>query len=89
VNAGAFTSGTEWRAYGDVLARAPQLDRLPLHICVGESDPFRPAIVALRNRLSDPGVVKMSTGCHDGRLWKHYAPEQLRLIGTALATQAG
>ena len=84
VNAGSFDSHDDWQRYGDMTARVAELNRLPLHIYVGESDPFQPAIVALRDRLANPSVVRMSTGCHDNRLWEHYAPEQIRVIGDAL-----
>ncbi len=85
VNPGAFESASDWHRYGDLLHRVTELDRLPLHIYVGAADPFQPAIAALRHELADPAVVAMSTGCHDTRLWRHYAPEQLRLIGAALS----
>jgi pimeloyl-ACP methyl ester carboxylesterase len=85
VNPGSFESAADWAQYGDMMSRAADLSRLPLHIYVGRSDPFEPAIAALRDRLADPSVVAISTGCHDNSLWRHYAPEQLRLIGAALA----
>jgi enterochelin esterase-like enzyme len=85
VNPGAFDSEADWQRYGNVMSRSSELDRLPLRIYVGTADPFQPAIAALRDKLTNPAMVVMSTGCHDNRLWEHYAPEQLRLIGAALA----
>ena len=72
-------------AYSCAHARAPEISRLPAGIYVGAADPFEPAIKDLRSRLADPGMVHISTGCHDGRFWSHCAPAQLRAIGTALA----
>jgi hypothetical protein len=86
VNPGAFSSAQDWQRYGDLLARAPEISRLPAAIYVGRSDPFEPAVARLRSELADPGMVHVSTGCHDGRFWCHNAPGQLRAIGAALAT---
>jgi len=83
VNAGAFDSAQEWAGY-DVFAHAERLRGVNLHIACGESDPFAPAIRALRDRLPDPAAVRIEKGCHDGRFWQHQAPAQLRLIGEAL-----
>jgi len=86
VNPGAFGSAADWRAYGDVLARAPEIGRLPVQIYVGSSDSFAPAIRTLRARLANPDVVHIAKGCHDDSYWRSQAPAQLRLIGAALAT---
>ncbi len=85
VNPGAFTSAADWARYGDLISRAAQVDRLPAGIYVGASDPFEPAVKDLRDHLADPGMVRISTGCHDGRFWRHNAPGQLTAIGAALA----
>lgn len=83
VNAGAFDSAQEWAAY-DVFARADRLRGVNLHVACGESDPFAPAVRALRKRLPEPEAVRLVPGCHDDRFWQHMAPDQLRLIGEAL-----
>lgn len=83
-NATAFDSEEEWRKYGDLLARAEHLSGPRVRIDCGESDPFAPAVLRLRDRLPDPAVVRLARGCHDTVFWRSVAPEQLRLIGTAL-----
>ncbi len=82
VNAGAFDSAREWAAY-DIFANADRLRGLTVRIDCGESDPFAPAVRALRDRLPDPGVVHLAKGCHNNDFWQHVAPAQLRLIGEA------
>jgi enterochelin esterase-like enzyme len=84
VNPGAFDSAREWTAY-DVTARAAELTGLPVHIAIGAADPFAPAVRTLRGRLADPSMVLIATGCHDGAFWNWAAPDQVRLIGTALS----
>ncbi|TWG27515.1 S-formylglutathione hydrolase FrmB [Micromonospora palomenae] len=84
VNPGAYDSAGEWDRY-DVLARAREFAGLPLRVAIGAADPFTPAVRAWRDRLPDPEVVRISTGCHDGRFWTSVAPEQVRAISVALA----
>jgi enterochelin esterase-like enzyme len=83
VNAGAFESAPEWAAY-DLFAHADRLRGRNVRIDCGDSDPFAPAVRALRDRLPDPGMVHMAKGCHNDAFWQHAAPTQLRLIGEAL-----
>ena len=52
---------------------------MAVRIDCGESDPFAPAVKALRDRLPDPGVVHLAKGCHDNAFWRSVAPAQLRL----------
>ena len=85
VNPGAFSSAAEWSTYGNVLARATDVGALPAHIYVGQSDSFEPIVAALRDKMPDPSAVHISKGCHDGTFWQAHAPEQLRIIGAALA----
>ncbi|MEH0844233.1 alpha/beta hydrolase-fold protein [Micromonospora sp. CPCC 205711] len=84
VNAGAYDSAAEWDRY-DVSGRTAELARLPLRVAIGAADPFAPAVRAVRDRLPDPGLVQISTGCHDGRFWVSVAPQQVRAISFALA----
>ncbi len=84
VNPGAFDSADQWARY-DVTARARELAGLPVRIAIGAADPFASAVRTLRDRLADPGMVQISTGCHDGRYWASVAPAQIRAIGAALA----
>lgn len=84
VNAGAFGSAEEWARY-DVTARAREFTGLPVRIAVGAADPFAPAVRELRDRLPDPSVVRIGTGCHDTDYWVSLAPDQVRAIGAALA----
>lgn len=86
VNPAAFSSAQEWARY-DVLARAGELDGTALHIDCGESDSFAPAVHALRDRLKDPSAVHLAAGCHNARFWRHAAPAQLAMIGTALGSR--
>ncbi|MFG3602445.1 alpha/beta hydrolase [Micromonospora chersina] len=84
VNAGAFDGPQEWDRY-DVTARAREFAGLPVRIAIGAADPFTPAVRTLRDRLPDPGVVEIGTGCHDGDYWRSVAPGQVRAISAALA----
>jgi S-formylglutathione hydrolase FrmB len=84
VNPGAFDSAAEWARY-DVTARAREFAGLPVRVAIGAADPFAPAVRAFRDRLPDPGVVRIATGCHDNRFWASVAPEQVRAISAALA----
>ncbi|OKI81637.1 alpha/beta hydrolase [Micromonospora sp. CB01531] len=84
VNAGAFDSAAEWARY-DVTARAREFAGLPVRIAIGAADPFARAVRTLRDRLPDPGVVQIPTGCHDTDFWRSVAPEQVRVISAALA----
>jgi S-formylglutathione hydrolase FrmB len=84
VNEGAFDSADEWREWGDLLSRAEKLKGPRIRIDCGESDSFASAVKALRDRLSDPAVVHLATGCHDDAFWRAAAPAQLRFIGDAL-----
>src|SRR6266511_3600576 len=59
VNPGAFDSAQEWAAY-DVFAHADRLARVTVRIDCSHSDPFAPAVRALRDRLPDPGAVHMA-----------------------------
>jgi pimeloyl-ACP methyl ester carboxylesterase len=86
VNPGAFDSAAEWAAY-DVTARAAEFKGLPIHIAIGAADPFAPAVRRLRDRLPDPSRVSFGTGCHDGTFYAWAAPDQIHLIGTALAAR--
>ncbi|WP_319463265.1 alpha/beta hydrolase [Micromonospora sp. RTP1Z1] len=83
VNAGAFDSADEWARY-DVTARAREFAGLPVRIAIGAADPFAPAVRTLRDRLPDPGVVAIGTGCHDNDFWASVAPDQVRAISAAL-----
>ncbi len=85
VNPGAYDSPQEWARY-DVTARADEFAGLPVRIAIGAADSFAPAVRALRDRLSDPGVVQLATGCHDHRFWAYAAPDQVRAISSALAS---
>jgi enterochelin esterase-like enzyme len=84
VNPGAFDSPDEWARY-DVSARAQEFSGLPVRIATGAADSFTPAIERLRDNLPDPGVVDITTGCHDNRFWTSVAPAQIQEISTALA----
>ncbi|MFR9776395.1 alpha/beta hydrolase [Micromonospora sp. MS34] len=84
VNAGAFDSAQEWARH-DVTARAREFAGLPVRIAIGAADPFAPAVRTLRDRLPDPTVVDIRTGCHDGEFWNSVAPGQVRAISAALA----
>jgi len=84
VNPGAFDSAAEWQRY-DVTARAKEFAGLPLHVTIGAADPFLRAVRHFGDRLPDPGVVRVSTGCHDGRFWTSVAPAMVQLISDALA----
>jgi hypothetical protein len=68
-----------------VTARAREFAGLPVRIAIGAADPFAPAVRTLRDRLPDPAVVAIGTGCHDDDFWASVAPEQVRAIGAALA----
>lgn len=85
VNPGAYDSSDEWARY-DVTARADRFAGLSVRIAIGAADPFAPAVRAFRDRLPDPGVVRIATGCHDHRFWTYAAPDQVRAISSALAT---
>ena len=75
VNPGAFGSAAEWAQYGDLLTAGRRLRAgCRCSIYIGASDPFEPAVAALRDRLPDPGVVHIAKGCHDGRFWDSQAP---------------
>ena len=84
VNPGAFDSATEWQRY-DVTARAREFAGLPLHVTIGAADPFLRAVSVFRDTLPDRGVVKVSTGCHDGRFWASVAPDMVGVISQSLA----
>ncbi|MFU8873999.1 alpha/beta hydrolase [Micromonospora sp. SL4-19] len=84
VNAGAFDSPEEWARH-DVTARAREFAGLPVRIAIGAADPFTRAVRTLRDRLPDPDVVQISTGCHDNDFWRSVAPDQVRAISAALA----
>ncbi|MDT5026543.1 MAG: hypothetical protein QOE61_2969 [Micromonosporaceae bacterium] len=84
VNAKAFDSAEDWRRWGDLRTRTANLKGVALRVDCGESDSFEPAISALREQFPDPGVVHIAKGCHDNAFWRSVAPEQLKLIGTAL-----
>jgi S-formylglutathione hydrolase FrmB len=84
VNDKAFDSAEDWRTWGDLRTRTGALKGLAVRIDCGESDSFAPALSALREQLPDPGVVHLAKGCHDAAFWESVAPEQLKLIGTAL-----
>jgi len=84
VNPGAYDSAAQWAAT-DVTARAAEFAGLPVRIAIGSGDPFVPAVRALRDRLPDPGIVEISTGCHDNVFWSYAAPAQVRAISAALA----
>jgi hypothetical protein len=84
VNPGAYDSPDEWTAY-DVTARAKEFAGLPVRIAIGAADPFAAAVRKLRDRLPDPHVVQITTGCHDNTLWSSVAPAQVRAISQALS----
>lgn len=84
VNPGAYDSPEDWARY-DVTPRAAEFAGLPVRIDIGAADPFAPAVRALRDRLPDPSVVTLSTGCHDDRFWSAAAPAQVRALCAALA----
>jgi S-formylglutathione hydrolase FrmB len=84
VNAKAFDSAEDWRRWGDLRTRAAHLKGVALRVDCGESDWFEPAISQLREQFPDPSVVHIAKGCHDNAFWRSVAPEQLKLIGTAL-----
>jgi S-formylglutathione hydrolase FrmB len=85
VNPGAFTSASEWSAYGDMLARAGDFRGLPVQIFIGSSDPFQPIVATLRDRLPDRSIVHITKGCHDGRFWQAHAPQVIGTLAGALA----
>lgn len=84
VNPGAFASAEDWATYGDLLARAADFRSRPIQIFIGSSDPFEPVVRRLQQRLTDPSVVHISKGCHDGQFWAAHAPQTLATIGAAL-----
>ena len=69
---------------GDLRTLTANLKGVALRVDCGESDSFEPAISALRDQFPDPSVVHIAKGCHDNAFWRSVAPEQLKLIGTAL-----
>ncbi len=83
VSPDAYDSPAEWDAF-DLTARAAGFRGLPVRIAIGSGDPFVAAVRTLRDRLPDPGVVEVSTGCHDNRFWAYAAPAQVRAISSAL-----
>jgi S-formylglutathione hydrolase FrmB len=84
VNPGAFGSAAEWDRYGDLLNRAGDFRGLPVQIFIGSSDPFEPAVSALRDRLPDPSVVHIAKGCHDEVFWAAQAPTIMKNVGELL-----
>jgi enterochelin esterase-like enzyme len=85
VNADAFSSEAEWQAWGDLPQRVERLRYSNVRIDCGDSDSFSPAVSDLRDHLPDPNVVHFAKGCHDATFWRSVAPQQLAMIGTALA----
>jgi pimeloyl-ACP methyl ester carboxylesterase len=79
----AYDSTADWSAY-NVTARAKEFAGLPVRIATGSGDPFVEAVRTLRDELPDPGIVDVTTGCHDNRYWASVAPEQVRAISAAL-----
>ncbi len=79
----AFDSAADFARH-DLLAQAGQLRGMPVRVECGESDPFRPGVAALRDRLP-AGAVRFEPGCHEPAFWEHLAPGQLAFVGTALA----
>jgi S-formylglutathione hydrolase FrmB len=84
VNAVAFDSPEDWSKWGDMRTRTDKLKGLAVRVDCGESDSFAPALGVLQEQFPDRGAVHIAPGCHDNVFWRSVAPEQLKLIGTAL-----
>lgn len=81
---GSFDSEDDWRRWGDMAPRLGKLKGIPLRVDCGESDPFEPALDAVKDDFPEPGTVHITKGCHDNAYWRSVAPAQFALIGQAL-----
>jgi S-formylglutathione hydrolase FrmB len=83
-NATAFDSAEQWRQWGDPHTFVSNLRGVRLRVDCGEADPFAPALT--RIQLPDPASLHVAKGCHEYGFWRSVAPEQLKMIGEALAS---
>src|SRR5690606_29841359 len=72
-NPAAFDSLDDWLTWGDMRRRTAALADVPIRIDCGESDPFAPALMSLRERLPESASVHLTRGCHDTAYWRSVA----------------
>lgn len=83
---GAFDGRDDFERH-DVLRQAAALERMPLRVTCGESDPFLPGVRALLRALPQ-AQHDIGAGGHDLTWWRHAAPGQLRFVGAHLERPA-
>jgi len=79
-NPSAFDSAADWSAH-DVVGHLAELERIPVLVECGLSDPFAPASRQLAALLA-AGEVELPPGGHDIDFWKSHAPAQLRFLAS-------
>jgi len=82
--AGAYDDEQDFEATS-VWSRRDRLERIPLRIDCGASDPFAPRVREFRDSLDPTPTGGIEPGCHDTRFWSRQTPDQLAFIGAALA----
>ena len=81
---GAFDSPTDFYD-NDVFTGVASLRSMKVAVACGTGDPFYSATRRLVAEMSFPHAAYFGPGYHDAAYWRSAAPEQLRVIATALA----
>jgi enterochelin esterase-like enzyme len=80
---GAFDDRADFESH-DVIAHSARLDRIPVRVACGTSDPFVPGVRAFLSAVPT-AQHDLSPGGHDLAFWQHAAPAQLAFVGKHLA----
>ncbi len=82
-NAGAYASAEDFAA-DDVVTHAAHLEGVAVRVAAGSSDPFRPGVDALVEKLPPGAVVEISRGCHTGPFFSSQEGPSLMFLGNHL-----
>ncbi|MBO1753932.1 alpha/beta hydrolase family protein [Allobranchiibius sp. CTAmp26] len=77
--AGAFDDAADFDR-NTIFRRIPALERVPLRIDCGDSDPFVAATHTLRNRLKPSPAGGFAPGAHDNSFWAAHLPAALTFL---------
>ncbi|MBO1767155.1 alpha/beta hydrolase-fold protein [Allobranchiibius sp. GilTou38] len=77
--AGAFDDAADFDR-NTIFGRIPALERVPLRVDCGDSDPFASATHTLRSRLKPPPAGGFAPGSHNGSFWAAHLPAALTFL---------
>jgi pimeloyl-ACP methyl ester carboxylesterase len=83
-NSGAYASAADFAA-DDVVSHTGALAQVPVRVASGDTDPFHPGVLALKDSLPPHAEVVLTSGCHTGPFFQSQEAPSLAFLGQHLA----